>query len=81
MNHDQRTEILRGLAEAAMRRRMATPARLLLDIIAPVGFLAGQAALFIRPLVPRGRWHTYLTALSDEQGWQVLHQLIDQQDC
>lgn len=52
-----------------------------MDMLTPLGFLAGQVALFIRPLVPQGRWHAYVSALSDEQGWELLHTLIERRDC
>lgn len=50
-------------------------------MLTPLGFLAGQVALFIQPLVPQGRWHAYVSALIDEQGWELLHTLIERHDC
>ena len=81
MNTDQRTQILRRLASAIARRRMTAPARMALDIVVPIGFIASQVAQFIRPLTPLGRWHEYVCALDEEQGWKVLQSLVDQQDC
>jgi hypothetical protein len=81
MNIDQRTQILQQLARSIARRRLTTPARLALDLIAPLGFLASQIALFLRPLTPLGRWHEYVAALDDEQGWEVLQRLVENQDC
>lgn len=81
MNTEQRTQILQRLASAIAQRRMTTPARMALDIVAPVGFIASQVAQLIRPLTPLGRWHEYVSALGDEQGWKVLQRLVDQQDC
>ncbi|HWQ12854.1 MAG TPA: hypothetical protein VNL77_08640 [Roseiflexaceae bacterium] len=77
MNHDERTTLLRELADGIARRGLAAPARIALDVIAPLGFLAGQAALFARPLLPHPRWRSYATALEDEAGWRALHELID----
>ena len=50
----------------------------MLDIVEPLGFLASQIALFARPLTPFGRWREYLLALEDEEGWKILHRMIDQ---
>jgi hypothetical protein len=49
----------------------------MLDVIEPLGFLAGQIALFARPLTPFGRWREYLMALEDEEGWKILHRMVD----
>jgi hypothetical protein len=78
MNIDQRTTILQDLADGIARRHLSAPARLVLDIVEPLGFLAGQIALFVRPLTPFGRWREYLTALEDEEGWKILHRMVDQ---
>jgi hypothetical protein len=80
MNTEQRTHILEQLAAAIARHSLTAPARIVLDVVAPVGFIASQLAQFIRPLTPAGRWHEYVNALSDEQGWLVLQRLVDQQD-
>jgi hypothetical protein len=80
MNTDQRVQILQQLADAIARRRLTGPARLALDVIAPIAFLASQAALFARPLTPFGRWHDYVDALGDEQGWTMLQQLVEHRD-
>jgi hypothetical protein len=81
MDSNQRTQILEQLAQAIARRRLTAPARLALDVIAPLSFLASQIALFLRPLTPLGRWHEYVAALDDEQGWKVLQRLVENQDC
>ena len=81
MEQQQRNRILAQLAEGLTRRRLAAPARIALDMITPLGFLAGQLALFSQPLVPAGRWREYVAALSDEQGWRALRQLLEQRDC
>jgi len=80
MNTDRRTEILQQLAGAIARHRLTVPARIALDVVAPLGFIAGQVAQFIQPLTPIGRWQEYIGALDDEQGWVVLQHLVDQQD-
>jgi hypothetical protein len=50
MNTDKRAEILQQLAQAIARRRLTAPARLALDVLSPLSFLASQIALFLRPL-------------------------------
>jgi hypothetical protein len=80
MDDGQRTDLLRKLADAIARRRLTAPARLLLDAIAPLGFLASQVAAFARPLTPLGRWREYLTALEDERSWRLLQSLVDERD-
>jgi len=54
--------------------------RLVLEVIEPLSFLASQLALFVRPLTPIGRWHDYVAALDDQQGWKVLQGLVEKQD-
>ena len=81
MNPEQRTDILKQIADVIARRRLTTPARIALDMIAPIGFIASQVALFVRPLTPHGRWHGYVGALGSEQSWEVLRSLVDQHDC
>lgn len=81
MDSSQRNQLLAQIADALSRRRLTAPARIALDIIAPLGFLASQLALFSQPLLPAGRWRDYVAALSDEQGWRALQQLLEQRDC
>ena len=81
MNTDQRDQILQQLAQAIARRRLTAPARLALEVISPLSFLGSQIALFLRPLTPLGRWHDYVAALEDEQGWKVLQSLVENRDC
>jgi hypothetical protein len=77
MDNDLRTTLLQELADRIARVHLSAPARLMLDMVEPLGFLAGQIALFARPLTPFGRWREYLTALEDEEGWKILHRLVD----
>ena len=81
MNSDQRDQILDQLAHAIERRRLTAPVRIVLEAIEPLSFLTSQVALFLRPLTPLGRWHEYVAALDDEQGWKVLRGLVEKQDC
>ena len=80
MNSDQRDQILDQLAHAIERRRLTAPVRIVLEAIEPLSFLTSQVALFLRPLTPLGRWHDYVAALDDEQGWKVLQGLVEKQD-
>ena len=77
MDSEERTHLLRELADGIRRRGLSAPASIALDIVAPLGVLAGQAAMFARPLLPHGRWRSYAAALDSEDGWQELHQLLD----
>lgn len=77
MNHSERTRLLESLAGGLTRRGLGVPARLALDVIAPLGVLASQAALFTRPLLPSQRWRDYVTALEDERAWGELRDLMD----
>jgi hypothetical protein len=81
MDAEQRTHILEQLAAAIGRHRLAVPARIALDVIAPVGFIASQVAQLVSPLTPTARWQAYVNALGDEQGWALLQQLVEKQDC
>jgi hypothetical protein len=81
MNAEQHQQILQQIADAIARRGLIVPARIALDVLAPLGFLSSQVALFLQPLTPLGRWRTYLTALEDEESWQVLQRLVDRGDC
>jgi hypothetical protein len=56
------------------------PARIALDMLAPLGFLASQVALFAQPFTPRGRWHDYVTLLSDQESWFVLREIVEKRD-
>lgn len=75
-----RIAILEELAASIARRRLVTPARILLDLVEPVGFLASQVALFARPFAPLGRWQEYVMALEDETSWKVLQSLVERRD-
>ena len=77
MDSELRLALLQELADAIARWHLSAPARLVLDIVDPLGFLAGQMALFARPLAPFGRWRQYLIALEDEEGWKILHRMVD----
>lgn len=80
MNQSLHDEPLEQLARAIAQRGLATPARMLLDVLAPLGFLASQMTLFARPFVPGNRWTRYVDALSDARGWEQLRNILNR-DC
>lgn len=80
MNRSPHDEPLEQLADAIVQRGLAAPARMLLDILAPLGFLASQMTLFARPFVPGDRWTRYADALSDARGWEQLRDILNR-DC
>ncbi|NOK59720.1 MAG: hypothetical protein GFH27_549285n244 [Chloroflexi bacterium AL-W] len=81
MEKHYQEELLNTLVAFATRQRLLTPMQVLLDIVMPVGFLASQVVLFVRPFTPYGRWRDYATVLSDEEGWIVLQNLVKRQEC
>ncbi len=80
MNRPPHDESLERLADAIVQRGLTAPARMLLDILAPLGFLASQMALFARPFVPGDRWMRYVDALSDARAWEQLRDILNR-DC
>ncbi|HEU4323253.1 MAG TPA: hypothetical protein VFS21_08865 [Roseiflexaceae bacterium] len=80
--HEQQdqAQTVRAVADALGRSRLEAPARLLLDVIAPVDFLASQVASFTRPLLPFGQWRSYVAAFENEECWALLRRMVDQQD-
>lgn len=77
MDPEHRLHVLQALADGIARRHLSAPVSLVLDVVEPLGFLAGQLALFARPLTPSVRWQEYLTALEDEDGWKILRRMVD----
>jgi len=71
------TESIEQLARAIEQRGLTTPARIMIDIIAPLGFLASQVTLFARPFIPGNRWTRTIDALCDARGWRMLHDLLN----
>jgi hypothetical protein len=79
MQSDERDQILRELAGGLTRRGLDAPCKLALDMIAPLGMLASQAALFVRPHIPNSRWRSYAGALDNEEGWLTLQRLLERE--
>jgi hypothetical protein len=80
MEPSRRIALLQDLAAVIVRRRLLTPARILLDLVEPLGFFASQVALFTHPFIPLGRWREYVIALEDEASWKVLQSLVERRD-
>lgn len=81
MDKQHREKLLNTLVMLIVRQRLLTPMQVFMDIVMPVGFLASQVMLFVRPFTPYGRWRDCATALSDEEGWIVLQNLIKRHEC
>lgn len=76
MDQQQQTLLIRQVADGLAARRLSGVAQLLLDIVVPVGFLASQLATFSRPLVPHGRWRSYVAAFETEASWTLLRDMV-----
>lgn len=81
MNHADSTEPqITALAATVQRLGLTTPVRICLDALIPVGFLASQCALFLRPLTPIATWRESLRVFEDEQSWATLRQALEMYD-
>lgn len=76
MDQQQQTLLIRRVADRLAEQRLSGVAQLLLDVVVPVGFLASQLATFSRPLVPYGRWRTYVAAFETEESWTLLREMV-----
>jgi hypothetical protein len=74
---EARPASIEQLAAALVRHGLTTPARMTLDALEPIDFVASQIALFFRPLTPIPRWRAYLSLLSDEAAWRELRALVN----
>jgi hypothetical protein len=72
--------VLRELADSLAQRGLEAPARLMLDTVSPLGVLASQVALFVRPLLPNTRWRAFASALGHEESWHTLRRLLHPPD-
>jgi hypothetical protein len=77
MTPEEQQQALRELAATIERRGMLTPARMLVDTLAPLNIMASQIALAIRPLVPRAPWRLYISALGETESWQALQRILN----
>lgn len=74
-----RQQLLDRLAATIAAHGLATPARLALDVAAPLSLLGSQLVLFLRPLLPNP-WQPYAALLRDEAAWAELRQRLDARD-
>ncbi len=71
------TEPLHRLVAAINRAGLQTPARIALEIFAPLDFLTSQVAQFVRPFTTGYRIDVYITAMTSESSWPELRALLD----
>ena len=81
MNDADETQRLQALAATLQRRKLGTAARILLDVMTPIAFLASQTAVFIQPMIPRGHWQMHVDLLCEETNWARLRVMLDQREC
>jgi hypothetical protein len=67
------------LASGIERAGLAAPARLLLDVFAPLDVINAQIALFVIPFTRGSRWKEYASALSNEHEWEELRRILSRQ--
>jgi hypothetical protein len=77
MTPEEQGQALRELAAAIEQRGMLTPARMLVDTLAPLNIIASQIALAIHPLVPKAHWRLYISALGETESWEVLQRILN----
>ncbi len=71
---------LHDLVSAIDRRSLRTSVRLMVDLIAPFGIIAGNVVLFVQPFLAQSRWRQAIAPLMHEQGWAQLQQLLADDD-
>ena len=74
------TDPLDHLAAFIRRQGLTTPALLILGIVRPLGFVAGQCLALVQPIVPEARWQARIgqmaADLEDEATWTRLENLL-----
>jgi hypothetical protein len=80
MNEPERNASIQKVADAILRNRLEIPARIVLDVLEPISFIASQCMVFVQPLIPVARWKQYVGLFEDEASWQVLQGLVKRQD-
>lgn len=78
MNDADETQRLQALAATLQRRNLDAAARIILDVMKPIAFLASQTAVFIQPMIPRGQWQIHVDLLCEETNWTRLRAMLDQ---
>jgi hypothetical protein len=78
MSHGKpQAEALRHLAAWIERAGLRVPVAMTLEMLRPLDFLSSQAALFAHPFARGSRWERYTSALTHEQSWHDLRDLLD----
>src|SRR5919202_1574739 len=71
---------LQELARMLRSHGLATPAIMLVDVLAPVAFIGEQALAVLAPLLPSGTWqagaHSLVLALKDDRQRDLLQRLL-----
>lgn len=67
------------LASGIERAGLAGPARLALDVLAPLDVISAQCALLVSPFTRGSRWQEYTSLLSEERAWQDLRSILERQ--
>ena len=69
------------LARRLRRRGFATPAMMMIDVLAPLGFVGEQMVVAFGPLLPTREWRQdvdgILVALRDQASRDLLHRLLE----
>ena len=81
MTPEEQEQALRQLATAIEQRGMLTPARMLLDALAPLNIIASQIALALHPLIPEAHWRLYISALGKTDSWEALQRILNSTEC
>lgn len=81
MAETERQEMER-LARRLRGRGFATPAMMMIDMLAPLGFVGEQVAIAFGPLLPTPEWRQdvdgILVALRDQTSRDLLHRLLEE---
>jgi hypothetical protein len=78
MSHGKpQAEALHHLAAWLERAGLRVPVAMTLEMLRPLDFLSSQAVLFAHPFARGSRWECYTSALTHEQSWHDLRQLLD----
>ncbi len=80
--NDQTDESIRWLAGELRRHGLATPAMMVIDAMAPFGFVGEQLLFALGPLLPFPAWreaaHGLVTAIRDDQSRALLERLLNE---
>lgn len=69
------------LADEIEARGLATPVRMILDIVSPLDIVSSQLALFIAPFTTGSRFYDYSSCFSHERAWKELRRILARHEC